>query len=191
MTNLYTRALILQHLQQKHSASVGVGIAGLFCNYKEKDLQTPVNLLAGIWRQLAYDRSRLSDDIISLYGANAEKGTRPSLNETTSVLTREINQFSKVFVVIDAIDECDPDIVPSVLRILDIPHVNILVTSRLPGSGPLASYASLSIQPSTRDLRLYVESRLSESPLMSRHCEKDPSLRDEVVSTVIRRASGM
>lgn len=62
-----------------------------------------------------------------------------------------------VFVVIDAIDECDPDIVPSILRILDIPHVNILVTSRLPGLGPLASYASLLIQPSTLDLQLYID----------------------------------
>ncbi|KAG5655319.1 hypothetical protein KAF25_010471 [Fusarium avenaceum] len=184
-------ALILQHLQQKHSASVGVRIAGVFCNYKEKDLQTPANLLAGIWRQLAYDRSPLSDEVVSLYDANAEKGTRPSFNETASVLTNEINKLSKVFVVIDAIDECGPDIVPSMLRILDIPRVNIVLTSRLPGSGPLASYASLSIQPSTLDLRLYVESRLSESSLMSRHCEKDPSLRDEVVSTITSRAGGM
>lgn len=154
-------------------------------------MQTPANLLAGIWRQLAYDRSPLSDDVVSLYDANAEKGTRPSFNETASVLTNEINKLSKVFVVIDAIDECGPDMVPSVLRILDIPRVNIVLTSRLPGSGPLASYASLSIQPSTLDLRLYVESRLSESSLMSRHCEKDPSLRDEVVSTITSRASGM
>ncbi|KIL84992.1 hypothetical protein FAVG1_11863 [Fusarium avenaceum] len=184
-------ALILQHLQQKHSASVGVRIAGVFCNYKEKDLQTPANLLAGIWRQLAYDRSPLSDEVVSLYDANAEKGTRPSFNETASVLTNEINKLSKAFVVIDAIDECGPNIVPSILRILDIPRVNILLTSRLPGSGPLASDASLSIQPSTLDMRLYVESRLSESSLMSRHCEKDPSLRDEVVSTITSRASGM
>ncbi|KAH6959448.1 hypothetical protein DER45DRAFT_260232 [Fusarium avenaceum] len=184
-------ALILQHLQQKHSASISVGIAGVFCNYKEKDLQTPANLLAGIWRQLAYGRSPLSDDVVSLYDANAEKGTRPSFNETASVLTNEINKLSKVFVVIDAIDECGPDIVPSVLRILDIPRVSILLTSRLPGSGTLSNYASLSIQPSKSDLRLYVKSRLSKSSLMSRHCEKDPSLRDEVVSTVIGRASGM
>ncbi|KAK0610750.1 ankyrin repeat-containing domain protein, partial [Immersiella caudata] len=184
-------ALILQHLQDTQSANPDVKVAGIFCDYKETESQTPSNLLAAVWRQLTYDRTRLSDDAVGLYHANGKKGTRPNLSETTSVVTEELNRWQKVFVVIDAADECATGALAVILRVLELPHVNILVTSRTSGAGPFRQYASLSVQPTSLDLKLYVGSRIDESFVLLRHCEKDPSLRGEVIAAVVSKAKGM
>lgn len=92
-----------------------------------------MNLLAGQWRQLVHDKDNMSDDVKALYKEHADQETRPTLDNITEVLAEEIRRHEKVYVVVDALDECSES---SRLELLGKiqkmqPTSRVLVTSRL------------------------------------------------------------
>ncbi|OCK88179.1 ankyrin [Cenococcum geophilum 1.58] len=187
-------ATILEYLQERFSSDSGLGVAGVFCNYKEVDIQTPANLLASIWMQLAY-ASDISPDVLKLYQDNLDKGTQPSLNEISHILLSETKRYSKVLIVLDALDECEATVSGTLLRELWLhtSNVNILVTSRhpRPESFYLNGAAILRILPDEEDLKDYINGRIENDPSLFRHLDKDPTLREDIVYSVLRKADGI
>ncbi|KAH8882431.1 hypothetical protein GQ53DRAFT_885480, partial [Thozetella sp. PMI_491] len=184
-------SLVIDLLRNRFTPNDLVGVAGVFCDYKNKEIQNTTNLLASIWRQLAYHRPDPTQDVLDLYLSNIKQGTNPSLDEVSSILEKEASRYTRVFIVLDAADECDEDTFISLVRHLDKPIVNLMVTSRFSATGVLAGFPTLSIQAKPADMELYISSRLDSSPLLCRHFEKDASLREEVISTIVRQARNM
>jgi hypothetical protein len=81
-----------------------IGVACVYLNHKEAEGQTPAKLLAGLWRQLVLRRD-LGSLAKKLYYQHHEKGTTPSVNEVFNVLGAAIGDYSKVYIIVDAIDE--------------------------------------------------------------------------------------
>lgn len=77
------RSLTVQQLRENFRMQIDVGIACVYCNYVEQDVQTSVNLLASIWRQLVYDRDSLSSDVEELYKLLRRQSTIPTLKDIT------------------------------------------------------------------------------------------------------------
>ncbi|KAF7343762.1 ANK-REP-REGION domain-containing protein [Mycena sanguinolenta] len=85
------------------SKDQNIGVACIYLNHKEVDSQTPSRLLASLWRQFVdTDISPLAKN---LYTQHQKKGTMPTLDEVFNILMARIMEFSKVFIIIDAIDE--------------------------------------------------------------------------------------
>jgi hypothetical protein len=74
-----------------------VAIAYIYCSYKEQEDQTAVNLITS---------PTISNEILLLYQKTFKKLMRPTLNEWSKLLQSEIRHFSKVFILVDAMDEC-------------------------------------------------------------------------------------
>jgi hypothetical protein len=102
------------------------------------------------------------------------------------------NQFSKVFFIFDALDECEDQ--ASRWKVLDFlkaarelgPKVKILVTSRpqLPAHEPLRSAEVISIAAHDSDLELFIRTGIEHK------CYR-PSMRQEIVSKLLSEADGM
>jgi hypothetical protein len=163
----------------------------IYCNYKEQIAQTVSNLIASLLRQLVQDRSVISDDIKMFYERHQYRGTSPTLDEYTHVFNSEIGTYSKVFIVVDALDECPDDgtrahLLEELQSLSGI--VNLLVTSR-----ELSSIAQhfegtnrLNIRATDQDVRKYIEARIASVP--RRHLK---ALREEIVAQVVEKAQGM
>jgi hypothetical protein len=184
-------------LRKQFKGEATFGIACIYCNYKEKDAQTPANLIASLWMQLVEDRSSLSTDVKDLYDDCVNRGTRPPLSEVSKVLQSEITKYTKVFIVLDALDECSESdgtrqIFLTEMRKL-IPNISLLVTSRDITSIELEfqTAARLEIRANDEDIRSYLKSRIEGQPQLARHIEKDPTLRGEILDTIVEKANGM
>ncbi|KAF2622262.1 hypothetical protein BU25DRAFT_434972 [Macroventuria anomochaeta] len=98
-------AITVDHL---HNAvqTPDVGVAYLYCNYKRQADQTTSNLLAAILKQLVQDRPSIAEPLSNLYDRHQVRRTRLSLEETLSALQSVLANLSKVYVIVDALDEC-------------------------------------------------------------------------------------
>jgi hypothetical protein len=105
LTSRVLRSIVIDYL--KHSIErEDVAIIYIYCSYKEKDDQTAANLIASLLQQLVQISPVVSGEILSLYDYHTKNGTRPALGELSRLLQLESRRFSKVFVLIDALDEC-------------------------------------------------------------------------------------
>jgi hypothetical protein len=98
-------AVTVDYLQETVQAQ-DVGVAYIYCNYKARADQTALNLLTAILKQLVQDRPSIAKPLSSLYDYHVVRQTRPSLDETMSALQSIFGNYSRVYVVIDALDEC-------------------------------------------------------------------------------------
>jgi len=98
-------AIAIDHLL-KIAQSSSTGVAYVYCNYKAQEEQDATSLLAAILKQLVQARSSLVGPVAQLYQRHASQGTKPSLNEIFGALQSVLTNHSTVYVVIDALDEC-------------------------------------------------------------------------------------
>ena len=127
------KSIVVYHLQKIFKGD-NVAVACIYCNYKEQIEQTVSNLVASLLKQIVQDRYGASDNVKSLYELHNHQSTRPTLDELTTALKSEIGAYSKVFIVIDALDEYPEDngIRLNLLKALRslVGTVNLMVTSR-------------------------------------------------------------
>jgi len=104
------------------------------------------------------------------------------------------NGFSKVFVVVDALDECSDSTREELLPALrSLAGTNLLVTSR-----DIASIArdfqedkQLNIRAREEDIRNYIEGRIPRLRFLKIHVDKDAALKEDIVKAIVESADGM
>ena len=129
-------AIVIDHLCNT-TRSLNVGTVYLYCNHKIQLEQTSVNLVAGLLKQLLQQQGVVFNGLKSLYYGHLNNGTRSTLDEVFNMLQSEMNRYIRVFVVVDALDECPvrnrvrQDLL-SKLNALQAPHsINLMTTSCL------------------------------------------------------------
>lgn len=182
------RSIIAEYLKDQHRSQDDVGVACVYCNFGDQSTQTPINLIAGIWRQLAQRQNSLPEYVKELYTSHH----RPTLVEIAKILRSEINRHSKVFVLVDALDECSEENghrknFHAELQALPS-NVHILVTSR--DLDTIARWnkdsKKLEIKARTEDIQAYVQRRILEEDRLLHHTQKDPNLEEAIVKGVIK-----
>ncbi|KAI8947485.1 hypothetical protein F4801DRAFT_592525 [Xylaria longipes] len=108
-------SIIVDNLHTPFENNPNVGIAYLYCNFRRADDQKAEDLLASVLKQLAQKRNPLPD--------TAEN---PSFNEILSTIRSIAAIYWRVFIVVDALNECPAYKItyPAICTI------NIFVTSR-------------------------------------------------------------
>ncbi|KAJ7336936.1 ankyrin repeat-containing domain protein [Mycena albidolilacea] len=183
-------SMVVDYLSQHKN----IGVACIYLNHKEADNHTPSKLLSGLWRQLVFDRD-IGPLAKKLYHRHHEKRTAPSLAEIVDLVLSTFDEFSKVYIIVDAIDEY-PDGQQWILlqRLAAMgPTVNLMITSR-PNITPYASLPNLKavdIHATEEDLRTYVDAEIQSSRRLSRHVQTRPELQDEIHSKISCIADGM
>jgi hypothetical protein len=176
--------MVVGHLSAKYRNNRDIGVACIYLNHKEVENQTPSRLLAGLWRQLVLDR-KIGSSAEDLYKQHQEKGTSPSLEEVVTILRSSITEFSKVFIIIDAMDEC-----PEVQQKILLHHLaamgsnmNLMITSRPHISlepFSLSDLKTLDIRVTPDDLWEYVNTQIDLSPRLAEHVKRQPKLREQI-----------
>ena len=175
-----------------------IAVAGFYCDFPSQQEQTINNTVGAILKQLV-GRGRIMKDLrVAFQKASQELGGRgPRLVDMVGMLRTAIASIPRVFICIDALDECLPRCLPELLGSLrdivkEAPNTRIFLTGRPHVWGDIQRYFSQTIviplNPNTNDIRDYVEMRLdrdSETEAMSN------GLRADIVRVIQEKISDM
>jgi serine/threonine protein kinase len=173
-----------------------LGIAYLYCNFRRKHEQMIGHLLTSLLKQLTQTGSSLPDTIKSLHDSHKDKGRLPSLDEVSRALQSVANLYSRVFIVIDALDEypvshsCQKTFLSELSSLPGQCGANFFATSR---SIPeimrhFEGCRSLEIRASEHDFRRYVDGQMSH--LLS-FVGRNLNLQEEIKTGTVEAIDGM
>ncbi|KAL8878727.1 MAG: hypothetical protein Q9198_003528, partial [Flavoplaca austrocitrina] len=183
----------LEHAPTEKTRAFGF----LYCNYKERAEQTFQNLISSLTRQLIHHTRTIPSELRRLHQRYLDIQIRPSRQELLGLLTTVGSKFSSLYIVIDALDECDEieevrSCLFSTLR-ETLPRACFLVTSR---SVPeievqFENHPRLKIKATDEDIRRYVSDQILRKPTLKRHIKADPNLRISMIETICLKSDGM
>lgn len=190
-------SLVIDHLQTQYQ-SENFRVAYAFCNYGRRDEQTPKTLLATLLRQTIQGKAQIDTHVTRLYESRDSAGSLLSREVIMEALVSSISSYSRVFIVVDAIDELDASrgFRDSFLTSLStisaklVGKVSIFASSRLIQdiAGSLKGSTTLEIKASETDISKYTQGQMSRLPSF---VTRRPDLQSEITETIGRVAQGM
>jgi hypothetical protein len=189
-------AITIDDLNMRFQSEADIVIAYLFCNFRRQDEQKADNLLASLLKQLSQERASLPGSVKALYGKHKEKRTRPSFDEISKTFRSVAMMFSKVFIVIDALDECQTAdgcrmrLLKEVFLAQAESRANIFATSRFLPEVTERFKGSISreILASEEDVRRYLDGCMFRLPAF---VSRSPDLQEEIKIGIVLLVKGM
>ena len=175
-------SIVVEDLTTRFFEDPTIGIAYTYCNFRRKEEQKIDSLLRNLLKQLAARQSSLPERVKDLYDQHKNKQTSPSLDEISRTLQSVAAMYSKVFIVIDALDECQTfdgcrmKFLEEIFTLEEKSDRNIFATSRfIPEvSERFKGGTTYEIRAHDEDVRRYLDSRILQSgqkPLQT-YCEE-------------------
>ena len=175
-----------------------IAVAGLYCDFLSQQEQTTTNIMGAILKQLV-GRGGIPDYVRETFqkGQKEFGGRRPRLTDLMRMLKIIVASLPRVFVCIDALDECLSKCLSELLESLgdivrESPRTRIFLTGRPHVEGDIQRYFGkpvvILVSPNSDDIRNYVEMRLArdaEPEAMSNE------LRAEIVRVIAEKLSDM
>jgi hypothetical protein len=135
-------------------------------------------------------------EINKLYLGHLQKHTRPTVGELSKLLVSMIGNFSKSFIIVDALDECNyldetrSNLVEEVSKLSD---AYVLWTSRHLSDieSLLEDHPRLEIRANDDDVDSYLKGCVERSARLRRHVSADANLMTDISEAIIRKADGM
>ncbi|OPB45095.1 ankyrin repeat protein [Trichoderma guizhouense] len=189
-------SIVVDDLCKRYPDDTSIGVAYIYCNFQQKGEQTAYDLLASLLKQLAQGQSSLPGGVKDLYDQHQAKKTRPSIDEISKALQSVAAIFSRVFIIVDALDECQASNKCRSTLLLEIFNLqvktktNFFATSRrIPDiERAFKGNPTLEILASDEDVQKYLDSQMSELP----GCVlKRPDLQEEIKIKIVRAIDGM
>ncbi|KAJ7725117.1 ankyrin repeat-containing domain protein [Mycena olivaceomarginata] len=185
-------SLVIQHLEARND---NIGLAWVYLDHKETDLQIPVNVLGSFLKQLALESHSASSAIQELFQYHKGRKTRPTLEQLLRIFPSIIATYSKVYLIIDAFDEYPEDGRHVLERFLTTVEdkVNIMITSRphIRLDSSFSDLLTVDIRATDNDIGRYVDMQISKSAQLSKNVRAQPILHNEIRTEIINSAEGM
>ncbi|KAJ7226393.1 ankyrin repeat domain-containing protein [Mycena rebaudengoi] len=188
-------SIAVDHLRTRFSVG-SIGVASAYLNHKETKAQSPANILAGLWRQIVFQKPISADSPAQkLYLKHQEQNTRPSADEVYTVLCSAVVGCPKAYIVIDALDEYPEQQQHILLKYLAAlgPNINLMLTSR-PHITPNTFFPrlqTLEIRATEADVRRYIVEQIQASARLSKHVQSRPELHQEIETKIMSNVDGM
>jgi hypothetical protein len=189
-------SIVVDHLWNEFENDTDIGIAFLYCNYRQQQEQKAENLLSSLLGQLT-QRISVPVEVKDLYNRYRTKGTRPSLEEITTALLSLVQLYSRVFITIDALDECPTSddarnkLLSEIFKLQTQAPVNLFATSRVIPEITLHFKGCMSKEIRARDddILSYVKGRMPQ--LLRSRISKHPDLQNAIRREVVNAVDGM
>ncbi len=189
-------SIVIDHLETKFKNNVNIGIAYLYCNYQQQQQQKAKDLLSSLLKQLAQRQPNVPAEVKKLYEHHRTKQTEPSFHDTVEVLQSTIQLYSRVFIVVDALDECQfpnevcRSFLSELFNLQAKAKVNLFVTSRFIPDIEKGFEVSviLEIRATKEDVQRYLDGHMSRLP---RCVSQNHILQEEIAFGIINAVDGM
>jgi hypothetical protein len=190
-------SIIVDNLNAKFGNDTGVGIAYIYCSYQPQQAQKTEDLLSNLLKQLAQKRPVVPLDFKNLYESHRTKGTRPSFDEIVKVTHSTTQLYSRVFIVIDALDEYHSSnseeqkrLLSEVFSLQRQTQLNLLATSRFVEeiTSQFEGCTLKEIRAQDYDVLCYVNERI---PRLPSQVSEDLHVQDTIRRDIVKAADGM
>jgi Cdc6-like AAA superfamily ATPase len=189
-------SIVVRHLHNLLGSDSDVGIAYLYCNFRQQHEQKSIDLIMSLLKQLVRQRPSLLNVVKSFYDIHKPKHTRPSFDEFLKVFQDVAASYSRTFIIVDALDECQIShegrgmFMQEIFNIQSKLRVNIFVTSRFIQEieARFDKSIRLEIRASNDDVQKYLDQKLQNA---TSTVLKDHSLQGEIKSKITQAAGGM
>ncbi|KAI1135672.1 hypothetical protein F5Y05DRAFT_167876 [Hypoxylon sp. FL0543] len=185
---------IIDDLSIRYRDDPNVGIAYLYFNFRRQTEQKVIDLESSLLKQLAQSQPSLPGAVKDLYNRHKQRRSRPSEDELLEALRSITTLYSRVFIIVDALDECETSqrekLLSGLFDLQEEQGVNILATSRFIPEivGRFTSCKSLEIRASEEDVRIYLEGHMKQLPSF---VHGDADIRHQIITTISETADGM
>jgi Cdc6-like AAA superfamily ATPase len=193
----FLASTVVNELQQSFQHNNGVGLAFFYCDFRER--VTLQNILSCILGQLARKLPVFPEPLEDLYVDHLERGTRPSASSLLEVLDLTISRFTKVFLVIDALDEClllggtRATLLENIFALQTRHNLGFLATSR---DHPEITVKfdgrpCLRIRANEDDIERFLRGQIGQVDVLPSFVQRKPELQNEIISKITKAVDGM
>ncbi|KAF1913085.1 ankyrin repeat-containing domain protein [Ampelomyces quisqualis] len=192
-----TMAATLIHHLSTLGSSDQIGVTYAYANYRSRSIQTLYNLVTALLRCLVQIRSSIPQSVLDTY-IKLHKSRNLTLQESVDLVIAVCKEFSMVYIVIDALDECQDgvarDLLRHIWRVHEQTKIRLLVTTRYITSisdmitQELGVVPQLEIRASDDDIREYFSTRASG---FQNFLKNNQDLRMLASEKVIEASGGM
>ncbi|KAL8841013.1 MAG: hypothetical protein Q9176_003585 [Flavoplaca citrina] len=189
-------SVIVDFLGKVQTKATSTGVAVIYCEFKERQMQTPENVLAGACVQLAQQSSGpLPKALVDIYESHSKLRTRPNCAEVLKILDEVVHDFNTVYLVIDALDESSEqnrNILLKQTKALS-GKIRLLVTTRHVDDivNRFRNCPRIDIRATDADLTKYISSRVSTENRLKRILRDHPPLGNQLCKRITAKADGM
>jgi hypothetical protein len=189
-------AITVYDLEARYCKDSNIGLAYIYCNFRRRGEQQANDLLASVLKQLSQSMSSLPDQLKALWKHHKNDKTRPSFEEISQTLHSVISVFSRVFILIDALDECQASdgcrtrFLDEIFALQTKYGANVFATSRfIPEiTERFATSITLEISASEEDVYRYLDGQMFRLPAF---VNRSPKLQDEIKTCIMLSVEGM
>ncbi|GAW22607.1 hypothetical protein ANO14919_121490 [Xylariales sp. No.14919] len=191
---------VIDHLVDLQKNDNSIGVAWVYCDSKEKKTQRSASLMRSLLRQLIQLRDEMSESSEDLYKSYTNGHSYPGIPETLMLLQSELRRFSRVYVVIDALDACHEDRIRVADELLNPLRscVNLMITARTIGyQEPNDGQAETREHEMTQnhgDVAAYVKARvdrgISVFRCLNEKIRDNPKLSERLRNRLVKAADG-
>lgn len=179
-----------------HFFAQNVAIAHLYLDYRDQERQSPENMAASVLRQLAMAKATIPQPLIELHQRLKGQQRKPQQQDLEQTILAICQDFDRVFIIIDALDECDINVHRT--RFLEFlkflrqkTSVSLFLTSRPYPEDVKKVFedcAQITIKAEDADLRKYISKEIQRSEAAD---DIDEDFRREIVEKIVLGARHM
>jgi recombinational DNA repair protein (RecF pathway) len=193
---------IIEHLQQHTDDGTRRVTVYFYFDFKDVQKQDPELMLRSLLSQLLQHAGMIPQDLEALFSANSDGQQPPLLHALLEIVPQLMRQFTHVYIVLDALDECTQR--PELMDMLEtvagwrLEIVHLLMTSRKERDieMSLKSYIGkddtvcLQRDVVDEDISRYVRQRLQDDNGLVKW-NKNADIRQEIETALTQGAHGM
>ncbi|KAF5633561.1 ankyrin protein [Fusarium sp. NRRL 25303] len=188
-------SIVINSLEDLFSNDKTVGIAYVYCNFQRQNDQTAKELLASLLKQLLQSLPAIPESIKLLYQRHKNNGSPPLLEDISSKLLSATKLFSRVFIIVDALDECRitdgtrKKFLEEIFKLQLHSKANVFITSRpMPDvKDQFQTSITLEVRATDADVERFLRGQMPQLPSFFRR----DGLEELVISQVVRSVKGM
>jgi hypothetical protein len=197
-------SIVVNELITRFETKEDIGIAYLYCDFPRQDTQKAEDLIPSLLKQLTHDRPSVLDSVKSLYDKHRPSRSRPVIDEISRTLQAAAATYSKVFIVVDALDECQvingirARFLSEIFSLQAKCAANLFATSRpiLEIKNEFKGRVLLEIHAHSEDVEKYLEGHVSEVPLLAEgnldvSKETKEIIKDEIKTKISEAVKGV
>lgn len=187
-------SLVVDELGTRYRDDPSVAIVYIYVNYRQRDSQKVEHIFESLLRQLVCGRPSIPEGVQSLYNSHKRHGSRPHFNEISQHVRLVATLYAKIFIVVDALDECPAGgrrarLLEELFKLRADCSANILCTSRpIQEITDRFGQLSLEIRAKDRDVRNYLDSQMVHLPAF---VARSQSLQEQIKDEIVKAAEGM
>ncbi|KAL9038606.1 MAG: hypothetical protein Q9180_003033 [Flavoplaca navasiana] len=185
-------SLVIDHLYQtrRHHNSVVVHV---YFDYQEQENENLESTIASLLQQVVSALPKVPTVVTALYHKFGKQKHSPTLRDLVHALSLSCREYKVVYIIIDALDECESKCRAGLLSLLDDLKIyaKLFVTSRPYPDNIREAFncgPQIEVKAHSPDLERYISEQIRGSDMSD---EIDDTFRAEMVTKIVQSAQDM